>query len=586
MRQNGSSRTRLIRVLSASILAVATLNLVWIQIIDGANLAAEGEALRTQASEISPRRGAITDATGIVLAESVQTYHIAVNPKNIVNYVHRETYEDDEGKTHRRVVGRGPAEAARQLAPLLKMDEAELGGLMLADTTYQYLKKNVDAVTYREIRALNVQGIEWEPVFHRIYPNDATAAPLVGTINAEGVGSSGLEAAFNEILTGTPGTEAYEIEPNGAIMPGGKQEVVKAVDGATLRTTIRADLQQLIQEKLDARVAQHQAEWGSVVVLEASTGRILVMADSGSTAPNNAKLQPVAAVQYAFEPGSVGKVLTVAAALDKGTVNPTSTFNVPYSLSPADAGGPITDFHPHDVQTMTTTGILAESSNTGTVLIGETIDDQDRYDLMRRMGLGEITGVELPGESEGLIRTPEQWQGRDRYVTMFGQAYMLTALQEASLMSTIGNGGIRVPPRIVDSWTMPDSTVHTLDAAQPVEAMRPETATQLVHMMESAVESEVGTGQAAQVEGYRIALKTGTADIVVDGNEEVVSTAAGLVPADAPRLAIAVVLYNPKVGVVSSESAAPLFGEVVTQAARNLAIPASSEEAELYPMTP
>lgn len=579
-------RARGIVLIATIALLVCAIRLFQVQIVQGATLAAEGEAVRTSSSVVNAGRGAIVDATGLVLADSVQTYHIAVNQVNILSYRHTATQKQADGTSRTVLVGRGPAEAAKQLAPLLGMNATELGGLMVGTSTYTYLKKNVDAVTYRKIRELDIFGIEWESVFQRVYPNGNTAAPVIGTVNAEGQGSSGLESTFDQLLQGTPGKEAFEIAPNGAVIPGGKQTTVEPQAGATVTTTLHADLQHSVQEVLDARVAKHMAQWGAVVITDVSTGKILVMADSNSTAPDGGKPQSVAAVQYAFEPGSVGKVITVATALEKGTITPTSVFEVPYSLTLSDSGGPITDFHDHATEKLTATGILAESSNVGTVLIGQTVTDQDRYGVMKAFGLGQTTGVSLAGESAGLVRDPSQWAGRDRYTSMFGQSYMMTALQEATIMATLGNGGVRIPPRIVSSWTLADGTVHTPDAAQPVRAVSAETATKLIRMMESTVDTDQGTGQAAKVEGYRVAVKTGTADIVVDGKAGIVSTVAGVVPAESPRIAVSVVLYNPKVGILSSDSAAPLFSEVTTQAVRNLGIAPSTGAQDLYPMTP
>jgi len=387
-------------------LSICAVRLVQLQIIEGPSLAAQGQRVRTSSTEVAAARGTITDATGVVLANSIQTYDIAVNQVNIRAYVHR----DDDGKE----VGRGPAEAARQLAPLLGMNEAELGGMMLGDSTYEYIKRNVDAVTYREIRKLDIYGIEWESVFEREYPNGNVAAPVIGTVNAEGQGSSGMEAQFDAFLTGTPGAQAFEIAPNGAVMPGGKKTTVEPKNGGNVELTLHADLQHQVQDLLDARVAKHQADWGAVVIQDVATGHVLVMADSNSTEPDNAKPQKVHAVQDTFEPGSVGKLVTVGAALNQGTITPTSVFQVPYALDLPDAGGPITDFHEHDGETLTATGVLAESSNTGTVLIGQTINDEQRYSMMRAFGFGEETGIELPGESAGLLRRADQWQGRVR----------------------------------------------------------------------------------------------------------------------------------------------------------------------------
>lgn len=581
-----AGRARGILVLIAVLLSLCAVRLVDLQIVQAPTLAAEGEAVRTSKTDIAAKRGRITDATGTVLADSILTYDIAVNQVNIRDYVH---YEDEEvnGQKRRVAVGHGPAEAARQLAEPLGMSAAELGGLFIGDSTYVYVKRNVDAVTYRKIRALDIHGIEWEAVYERTYPNGAVAAPLIGTVNAEGRGSSGIEAQYENSLQGASGAEAFEIAPNGATIPGGKKTVKQPVDGASVALTIHADLQHQVQELLDERVARHQAEWGSIVVEDVSTGQILVLADSNSTVPDNANPQTVAAVQYAVEPGSVGKLVTFATALEVGSITPTSVFTVPYQLEPADAGGPITDFHEHDGETLTATGILAESSNTGTVLVGQTVSDQQRYDMMRALGFGGTTGIELAGESPGVLRPASEWVGRDRYVSMFGQSYSISPLQEASFLATIANGGVRIAPRIVKSVTNADGTVETPEAPTPTQAMSAETAKTLMTMMESVVEDKLGTAGAAKVEGYRLGVKTGTADIVVEGGAHgIVSTTAGLLPADAPRLAISVVLYNPKVGYISSDSSAPLFGDVARAAVRNLGIPASSTPPDLYPTTP
>ena len=558
--------------------AFCVFQLIVIQVFQSSTLASEGERVRTAVSEIGAKRGEILDVNGVVLADSVQAYHIAVNQKAITTYEHK----DDNGN----VVGRGPAEAAKQLSPLLGISQAELGGMMLGDSTYVYLKKNVDAVTYREIRKLDITGIEWEAVFDRTYPNGNTAGPIVGAVNAEGDGVSGLEAYFNNFLQGTSGEEAYEISPNGAVMPGGKKVTKEPQDGGSVRTTLHADLQHLVQDALDARVRKHNADWGVVVISDVSTGRILVLADSGSTTPNPSKPQSVMGVQAPYEPGSVGKVLTVASALEKGTTTPTTAYSVPYSISPADAGGPISDYHEHGTEMMTTTGILTQSSNVGTIEVGEQVGDRDRYDFMTKMGLNQVTGIELAGESQGIMRDFDAIRGRDRYTMMFGQSYAITAIQQNQFIQAIGNRGVMIAPRIIDSTTDSKGRTEKTVSPQPKQVMSADRSKELITMMESVVMDKQGTGQLAKVEGYRVAVKTGTADIKVNGADAVVSNTAGLVPAESPRLAISVVLYNPRVAGLSSDAAAPLWSEVTTEAVRNLGIPASTESAQLYPTTP
>lgn len=568
-------RSRLVGALTAVALVVSAAQLFSIQIIRGPALAEQGRIVRTSASEIQAPRGKIVDSDGKVLVDSVETYHIAVNQQNILEWRH---YDDNE-----RLVGRGPEDAAEQLAPLLKMDASELGGKMLGDNTYAYLAKNVDAETYRKIRGLGIYGIEWEPVYERVYPGEAVAATVIGSVNTLGQGDSGLELVYDELLSGQPGEESYEIGPTGEVIPGAKTVSQEALPGGTLNTSLRVDLQAMVQQELEQTVTRHGAQWGAVVVLEVATSRVLVLADSGQKAPSHGP-QASRAVQMVFEPGSVGKVLTVASALEAGTVTPASVFTIPDTYTTAD-GETFTDIEPHDTYPRTVAGILTESSNTGTVQVGETLPSDALYQTMLNMGLGNPTGIELPGESPGIMTAPDEWYGRGQYTPMFGQGYAMTAVQEAAMMAAFGNGGVWQPPRIIDGWTDELGEFTPTDPIEPRQAVQPETATMLLRMMEAvAADKDSGTGVAAAVEGYRLAIKTGTSEL--PNEEGTVATVAGVIPADDPQLAIAVVIYDPKWGLLSSESAAPLFHSVAATSVRTLGIPASSSPAELYPNAP
>lgn len=567
-------RSRVIGVATALLLTACAVQLFVIQIVRGPALAEQGRSVRTSASELHAPRGTIVDAEGQVLVDSVQTYHIAVNQKAILEYQH---YDEDAN-----LVGEGPAEAAKQLAPLLEMNAAELGGLMLGDSTYNYLAKNVDAAIFREIRKLRIQGIEWEPVYERVYPAGNTAATVLGSVNAEGGGDSGLELTYDTLLTGVPGEESSEIGPTGAVIPGARVVSREALQGGKVHTSLHMDLQSTVQNELDAAVAKYQADWGSVVVLESATSRVLVLADSGLADPSKGP-QLSRAVQAPYEPGSVGKVLTFSTALEQGTITPTSVFTVPDEYV-TDDGEVFNDIYDHETYERTAAGILTQSSNTGTIQIGQTVSGQDRYQTMKDFGLGALTGIELPGESAGILDAPEDLQGRDHFTTMFGQRYSMTAVQEAAMMATFANGGVWQAPRLVDAVTEPNGTYKKSEPAPLRQVVSPETAKTMIRMMESvSSDKQYGTGSAAAVEGYRIAIKTGTSEINQNGT---VATVAGVLPADDPKLSIAVVLYNPKSGFLSSESAAPLFQKVAAASLQNLGIPASSSAPELYPITP
>lgn len=568
-------RSRWVGIITALALSACAIQLFVIQIVRGPALAEQGRQVRTSATVIGAPRGQIVDAEGQVLVDSSQSYHMAVNQQKILEYEHIS----DAGQE----VGKGPAEAAKLLAPILRMNEAELGGQLIGDSTYHYIKKNLDLETYRKIRDLGIYGIEWEPVYGRSYPAGAAAASVLGSVNVEGEGNSGLELVYDSILQGKPGEESYEIGPTGAIIPGAKTVTKEVQQGGVVQTTIRSDLQSAVQKDLDASVAKHKADWGSVVVLDTESSDVLVLADSGLEKPSKAGPQESRAIQSVFEPGSVGKILTMATAIEKGGVGPTTTFGVPDTYQTED-GEVFTDLHEHETYVRTMSGILTESSNTGTVQIGETVSADDRYATLRAFGLGSETGIELPGESAGLLSSPDEWYGRTRTVTMFGQGYALTTLQEAAMMAAIGNGGVWQAPRIVKQVTDSRGVFEEAERPAPRQAIRPETAQVLLTMMESVVaDEEHGTGSAAALEGYRVALKTGTAELPDGG---IASTVAGVVPADNPRVAIALVLYNPRVGYLSSDSAAPLFQKVAASAMRDLGIPASVSEPKLYPNAP
>lgn len=569
-RNDPKRRSRGLLIITVVALIVAAIQLFMIQIVRGEELAEQGRDVRTSASAVMAPRGTIVDADNNVLVDSQMVYHIAVNQKHILEYRHI----DSKGV----IVGRGPAEAARLLAPILEMDEAELGGRMVGEDPYVYLAKKIDAQRYREIRKLGIYGIEWEPIFERLHPAGSTAAQIVGSVDADGKGNSGLELVYNEELTGTAGEESYEIGPTGEVIPGAKVISKAALPGATVHTTLHSDLQHSVQEAVDEAVTFHNAEWGAAVVLDVATSEVLVLADSGIEDPSVGP-QTSRAVQMVYEPGSVGKLLTFASALEHGIIGPETSFTMgdQYTTS---SGQTFKDFSEHGQYERTATGILAQSFNTGTVMIGEQMSDADRYETMKLFGLGDVTGIELPGEATGLLTEPQTWDGRTRFTTMFGQGYALTAIQAATIAATIANDGVWQPPRIVSGLTTADGVFHESKPPTPVQAIRPEVAQTLFTMMESVTTPEhFGTGSIAAIDGYRISAKTGTSEIGTGGT---VSNMVAALPSDDPQIAIAVVLYHPKVGTTSAESAAPLFKEVALNAIRALDIPPSSEEPRLY----
>lgn len=567
-----------------AMLVAISLMLLWTQIIRGPELAEQGRQVRTHTVLIPAERGAIVDANGAVLAQSVGTYHIAVNQQNISRAL---VCEDPQAETEkaRGCNQVGVAAAAKKLAPILEMDPVELGGKMVGDSTYVYLKKDVSPQIWRQIRALSIYGVEWEASSERDYPNGTLAAPIIGSLNSDGEGVSGLELTQNDLIAGQDGKESFEVGTTGQVMPGGKEVIAAKRDGATVHTTLRLDLQYAVEQSLNAAVKRFSADWGVAVIQEIATGRILALADSGNE-EIGAKPQIVKGVQYAVEPGSVGKIITMATALEQDKTTPTTAIPVPYSYTTSD-NQEFVDSYRHPDMVLTTTGVLAQSSNTGTVQIGEKLKDSDRFKMMQRLGLGVPTGIPLPGESGGLLTPPGEWDGRQRYTTMFGQGYAVTQLQQVGLMATLGNSGVYLAPRLIEGWTNPDGTFKEAPTAPPVQAMRKEIADTLITMLESTTADAEGTGAHFTVKGYRIAAKTGTAELFDHGVPNGTATSVtGLLPAEKPMIAVSVMLHRPRVGILASESAGPLFHSVVTDAIHNLGIPPSSEPAKLYPTEP
>ncbi|KAE8763309.1 peptidoglycan D,D-transpeptidase FtsI family protein [Georgenia thermotolerans] len=568
-------------ILLLTVMMVFGGRLVYVQAVQGPDLAEQAKADRTRTSLIRAPRGDILDSDGEVLATSVERFNVGVNQRLVRNY---ERKNPDTGE----VEGTGAAAAAEVLAPLLGRDKAELGAQLVGDSTFVYIAKGLTPEQWRAIDALRVPGIEPEETTARIYPNGATAGNLIGYVGREGHGLAGLEQSFNEALTGKDGKLTVEIGATGQVIPTGQREEVPAVAGHTVHTSIERDLQYVAQQKIDEAVAKWGAQWGAVVVEEVGTGRVLAIADSGTVDPNSYQKWDAAdrgsrAVSAPYEPGSTGKLPTFAAALEEGVVDTDTPFTVPDRLTMPN-GQTFTDNDNHATERLTTTGVLASSSNTGTVQIGDKIADEVRYGYLRGFGFGQRTGIELPGETPGQLRPPDSWDSRTRYTTMFGQGMSVSLLQNTSMVATIGNGGVRMDPHIVDGLTDGDGTFTPTEVGEGTRVVSEATADKVVAMMES-VTADGGTGVLGRVEGYRVAAKTGTAQIA-DGQGGLSSrlgSYVGLAPAEDPKLAVGVVIYKPPGMSYGGVTAAPVFRDVMGFGLRQMGVPPSTTPAPDLP---
>ncbi|MGO1593406.1 MAG: peptidoglycan D,D-transpeptidase FtsI family protein [Ancrocorticia sp.] len=589
-----STLTRRLQTLLAIFTActlILGIRLVDLQGVRANKLSDSAAEFRTRSYTLQAKRGDILDSSGAVLATSVERYNVAVNQQLIGEYIKYD--ENDEGEVV--AVGSGAAAAAKELAPLLEMDEAELGGKLLGGEdkrTFVYLKKDVSPELWREIRALRIPGIEPEQFMKREYPNGKVAGNILGYTGMIGenpedggaekaTGQAGIERSQNDVLTGQDGSLTVQIA-GGAVLPNGDRSEEPAQDGADVQLTVNRDLQDNLEQAVDKTVDDQGAQWASAVVLEIGTGSVLALADSSTPDPSNLSATDPdnwgsRAVMAPVEPGSTGKLMTFAAAIDQGTVEPLSTFNVPDVITMPN-GETIRDNDNHPTQDMTVAGILALSYNTGLIQIGDTISDDTRIDYMKKFGIGSKTGIELPAESAGVLRDPSTWDNRSHYTTMFGQGWSATTLQLGQMVSVIGNDGVRVPVHIIDSVTDADGTSQPAVLDDSVQVISPESADTMLDLMQGVTDPN-STGWRARVPGYNIAGKTGTAQ-VPDENGELtrrVGTFVGLVPAEDPQIAIAVAVYNAPGAGYGGEVAAPVFKDVTTFAVRQLGIPPSTE---------
>lgn len=574
----GESRTRQ-RVLLAGtlvLLMVVAGRLVHVQALQGPALAERALTERHSTVATPGDRGRILDAGGEVLAYSVERYDLVVNQRHVV-----EGLRTPEAT----------AERAEQLAPHLGMPASELAARMWGGEEkrqYVYLAKGLLPEVYRQIMALGVPGVAGERTTERAYPAGTTAGNVLGFVGGEGHGLAGLEQVYEEHLVGTPGSETFERGARGQRIPQGERGSVPAVPGDDVHTTIVRDLQYVAQETLDAKVAETGAQWGVAEVVDVRTGEILALADSRTVDPNDpgatsAEDRTSRAVWSVYEPGSTAKVITMAAALDAGVATPTTPYVIPYQYTTPN-NQTFKDALPHPDLNLTLTGVLAESSNTGTVMVGEQLPRQVRHDYLSKFGFGRLTGVGLPGESAGVLHAADRWDGRSQYAVLFGQAVSSTTLQNTQVFATLANGGVRVQPHIVSGTTDADGVFHPVQLAEDQRVVSEETARTVVRMLESAVVE--GTGGNAALPGYRVAGKTGTAQSF-EGNGVVKNVASfiGIAPADDPRVVVNVALYDPRTSIYGGTVAAPVFRDITAFALQHLGVPPSGSEPDLFPTT-
>lgn len=561
------------------VFTVFAAQLLRVQALDAASVQ-EAAFDKRVVTEVQPAlRGEILDRNGVVLASSVERKTIYADQKVIPTYSRRV----DNTRTVVGVVG-----AAQALAPLLETTpEALLPQLM--GNQYRVIAKDVTPMAWRDIAALGIPGIYSEPTTSRVYPAGMTAAPLVGFVQKDGTAGGGVEVMADSALKGTPGKVVYQRAQDGTAIPGTDEVDQLAVNGSDVRLTIDADLQWYAQNQIANMVAQSQALSGYVVVQEVKTGKLRAVASYPTFDPANygktgADGLANHAFQDVYEPGSTGKVMSVSAAMEQGLIQPTTQLIVPNRLP--RGGTSFKDDVDHPTLNLTVAGALAMSSNIGTMLATEKLAPQTLYDYFRKFGIGSKSGVGYPGESPGLLAKPEDWSGSQRYTLLFGQGYSLNAIQAAGVYQTIANGGVRIPPSLVESTTDPSGKLTLAPQPQGVRVVSKDTATKVSQMLEEVVGPN-GTGKKAKIDGYRVAGKTGTADRYdpsLGAYSGFTASFIGYAPADDPQYVVAVTLQRPVQGHFGGQLGAPVFKDVMTYALQKGQIPPTNSAAPQIPL--
>lgn len=555
------SRIKALILISVLLFLLLAAQLVRVQVIQAAEYQSKASN-EMQKTRITPApRGDITDINGISFARSVSAITIVVD----------QTLISD------------PVRTANFVAPILGLPIQEVQENITGTRRYSIVLKNGrpalwDRLTkeiYEHNKALSKEelnkriiGFFPERSFIREYPSGSLISSLVGFVRADGVGAAGLESSLNSVITGTDGRYSFA-NGYGAEIPGSQREIVAAKAGTSVRLTIDRDVQWVAAEAIAEAVKNARAVSGTVIVMDPRTGEIVAHATAPTFNPNNTKdvalnLMRNPSVQDVYEPGSTGKVMTLAAALEEKTVSPTTVFAVPYSLK---RGGSV--FHDHDkhpVQHLTTSGILVVSSNTGTIKVGETISNDSLYSYLTKFGIGVKTGSGLPGESAGILPKVANWSGTTAPTVAFGQGYSVTAMQATSVFATIANNGIRVSPTVIAGTRDASGHYTPRENQTTTRVISEDTARKLRLMMESVV-SPTGTAPSAAIPGYRVGGKTGTAWRYNDktgGYSGYTASFIGFAPADSPRYVVSVTIQDPRNGYYGGFLGGPVFKKVMT----------------------
>jgi cell division protein FtsI (penicillin-binding protein 3) len=587
-------RVRALLIVVAVVFSLAAGRAVQVQAIDATNVAAEAADQMTVSHVLPAFRGTITDRNGEVLAETQDTVVIHADAKLI-----RTNGRNDAPMTASDQVAAqaAPAKIAALLVQYLGGTVEEYLPKLTATgnaESYQFIKENVPATTFRQLQAAmtaeKLVGLRQDSMPSRVYPNGSLAANILGFVNDNGVGASGLEFSLNASLAGKDGKEAYENSPNGRI-PLGDNALVEPVDGTDYALTLDSPLQWQVEQILADRVRKTNADNGMAVVMNPKTGEILALAQSPTFDPNsggkaNQDNVPNRAVTDPYTPGSVQKTLTLSALMDMGLVKPNDVVVVPDSVKSGDQR--VWDAEHHGTIKLYVRGILAKSSNVGTIIVSRKADKNALRDYWKSFGLGAKTGIGLPGESSGILPGENMPDYARDGAAFGGSAVAVTMVQEAAAIAALANGGVYNKPVLIKSSTLADGTVKEPAVTAPHRVVSEETATNMLSMMETMAQHN--TAHVFDVPGYRVGAKTGTAkkfNTSCSCFRGLVTSAISVAPVEDPQLVVYVVVDNPRRdGQAGASVAGPAVQDIMSIALTRYGVPQTSGKVPHLPVSP
>jgi cell division protein FtsI (penicillin-binding protein 3) len=527
--------------------------LVQVQGLDARRYAAFGVSQRTSARTLPAERGSIFDRNGRELAMTVPQTTVWTNPHLVTD----------------------PAGEARALAPVLGDDAPAIQQKLTQGASFVYLARKVDDAMAAKVKSLNLEGVFTIPEPKRFLPADALAAPVLGTVGLDNQALSGLEVKYDKALAGKPGRMVVERDPQGSQIPGGVRDYQPSTRGDDLVLTIDQSLQFETERALAAEVVAAHALGGMALVMDSKTGELLALANlvAGKNGGPPAAAASNEVLTNVFEPGSVNKLITISGALESGVIKPTDKLMVPATIKVGH--DTFSEHDPHPTQQWSITDIVANSSNVGSIMIGQRLGKTRLDHFLRAYGFGAKTAIGFPGESSGLLLDPAHYYNNSMGTVPIGQGLAVTATQLLAAYNTVANGGEYVAPKLVRATVDAGGQRQFTPASTRRRVISEKTAGEMTAMLNEVV--RVGTAKAAAIDGYTVAGKTGTARKTLEGARgyktgAYFSSFAGFVPSQKPAFTALVVLDEPT-PIYGGLVAAPVFAQIARYALREFRVP-------------